>query len=80
MTNKDYIKKELYKQKPTAYLASIIAGKIYYYADIKSLDFERFPSTIVRSMFEIPFEEVGNTKFTSQEPAQQLIRWLMIQE
>ena len=80
MTNKDYIKKELYKQKPTAYLDYVVDGKVIYYTDIKSTDFERFPTTIVRSYFEVPITDIGNTRFGKEEPAQQLIRWLMIQE
>lgn len=62
---KNEIKKLLYKEKPTAYLAGISHTHHIYTCDLQD-------KTIVR--FEIPIEEAD---FEKEVPAQLLIRWMV---
>lgn len=69
MTRND-IKKELYKQKPTAELLYIRGGVAHYSSKI-GIDGER--KTI---FFEVPVSDMGESDFTPKMSAQLLIRWL----
>lgn len=61
------IKKELYRQKPVAYLVKIYQGVIYYTANIDSGPVN----------FEVPVSDLGDASFEAQMDAKLLIRWLV---
>jgi hypothetical protein len=65
---KNEIKKELYRTKPTAYFQSYQGGLLYY----KTLGVEYH--------FSIPVEDTGTAPFLPEMPAQQLNRWLQLAE
>lgn len=60
------IKKELYKQKPKAYLKYIRKGVAFYYADLQQ--------EVV--YFEVPVNDMGNSDFTPIIDAKLLCRWI----
>lgn len=69
------IKKELYKQKPSAQFVNYQHGILHYTTII------RVPNVIPSDMninFEIPVADTDTADFRAVEPAQQLIRWLKI--
>lgn len=80
---KNEIKKALYKQKPIAKIfdretTDENKGNGYYYTHIKT----NGDNNIVRVFFEIPSDEIKNEDgvniFKDEEPAQLLIRWLVV--
>jgi hypoxanthine-guanine phosphoribosyltransferase len=62
----DEIKKELYKKKPKAQLMYIRKGSAYYSA---MLDKE--------VTFKVPVDDMGDSDFASEMPAQLLSRWIL---
>ena len=60
------IKKELYKQKPQAFLRYIRKGIAYYAADL----------TQQRIYFSIPVSDMGDADFKPTEDAKLLSRWI----
>ncbi len=66
----EQIKKELYKQNPTARIMFVQDSVVRYCA---SVEFEGEKNIVV---FEIPTTDMGNTAFQREEPAKLLIRWL----
>lgn len=64
------IKKDLYKQKPTATLSSIRRGLITYFCEAKGLPI----------MFQIPINDIGDGLFESTMPAHLLIRYIVVPE
>ena len=60
------IKKELYKQKPTAYLRYIRGSVAYYYAQLNEQQVE----------FEVPVDDMGTADFLDTMDAKLLCRWL----
>lgn len=72
---KNEIKKALYKQKPLAEIGHAELNHIIYSAEVV------IDGTEVEVVFRIPKEETvdgdGNHIFSSEEPAQLLIRWLV---
>ena len=66
------IKKDIYKQNPTAHLLSITKSGILYDAHLMSNDIEG--QNIV---FLIPFTDIGDATFNKSEPAKYLIRWII---
>jgi hypothetical protein len=68
------IKKELYKQKPTAELLYIRKGVVYYDAKIK---IEEEPIIKYKTIFfEVPVSDMGDADFTPTMDAKLLNRWL----
>lgn len=68
------IKKELYKQKPTAELLYIRKGVAYYDAKIK---IEEEPIIKYKTIFfEVPVSDMGDADFTPTMDAKLLNRWL----
>ncbi len=66
----DEIKKILYKEKPIAKQYNwglYMEGAIHYY---------RTDTSIGRFYFNVPRNEMGDTEFEEELPAQYLIRWL----
>ncbi len=68
--DKTLIKKEIYKQKPTANLKFIRKNVAYYNCDILVEDIN---STI---SFEIPTDDMGDADFYNEMEAKFLLRWL----
>jgi hypothetical protein len=64
------IKKELYKQKPTANLIYIRKGSAYYESKIM------VESEPIRIFFEVPVSDMGDADFTSVMDAKLLNRWI----
>ncbi len=65
---KNEIKKELYKQKPTAKFERIIGGVAYWTCDLED-------KTLIK--FGVPFSDIQDTEFLNEIPAQLLIRWII---
>lgn len=61
------IKKELYKQKPTAILTCIRKGVAYYYTYLETFQVN----------FAIPVDDMGDADFTSFMDAKLLNRWII---
>lgn len=61
------IKKELYKQKPSAFLLISNETEHHYIAELKDGH---------RVNFKVPVSDMGITAFEKEMPAQLLIRWL----
>lgn len=72
--DKTEIKKLLYKQKPTAQLSFIDSKKIMYQAKVTAAN----DQPAVNVFFEIPLADIGDASFTPEQPAQLLIRWLIV--
>jgi hypothetical protein len=68
---KNNIKKELYKQKPTATFERIVGGIAYWNCEIS---IEDKPLSV---KFSVPFSEIQDSEFLNQMPAQLLIRWII---
>ena len=62
------IKKELYRQKP-------IAKRTAEYPAFHSYQAELEDSKLV--IFDVPLDEMGDTIFEEEMPAQLLIRWMI---
>lgn len=75
MTNTE-IKKELYKQKPTAHFTHIKKGIAFYSARLL-FDAERvqIETDVVELSFEIPTADMGEAAFYPSMEAKHLIRW-----
>jgi hypothetical protein len=72
---KTEIKKELYKQKPTAELLYIRKGVAYYDSKIKV---EEEPIVKYKTIFfEVPIDDMGDADFTSKMEAKLLGRWIV---
>lgn len=70
----EMVKKELYKQKPTAELLYIRKGVAYYDAKIK---IEEEPIIKYKTIFfEVPVSDMGDADFTPTMDAKLLNRWL----
>lgn len=69
------IKKELYKQKPSAELVFIRKGIAYYDATLRIDD--NGISTFKTIFFEIPVSDMGDADFTPTMDAKLLNRWLI---
>lgn len=67
------IKKELYKQKPTATLVQIQNGQASYGATLL------FDNIDVGIRFEVPVDDMGTAIFYNEMDAKLLIRWIVIQ-
>lgn len=65
------VKKVLYRQKPIATFSKISHGILYYTCTIDEGEEEERDVN-----FEIPINEVGNSEFDCDMPAQLLIRWI----
>ena len=63
------INKALYKEKPLA---------IFVSADKATLTYTCFIKEVYQLYFCIPHSDIGDAKFGTSMPAQQLIRWLII--
>ena len=63
------IKKALYREKPLA---------IFVSADKATLTYTCFIKEVYQLYFCIPHSDIGDAKFGTSMPAQQLIRWLVI--
>lgn len=63
---KNEIKKELYKQKPTAFFNFIRKGEAYYCTELNNENI----------WFKIPVNDMGDADFGSTMKAQLLIRWI----
>ena len=61
------IKKELYKNKPQAFIRFIRKGIVYYYSDLDQM----------RVNFEIPVSDMGDATFSPTMEGKHLIRWLV---
>ncbi len=61
------IKKELYKQKPIAYLNYIRKGSAYYSTSVSGYNIE----------FQIPVNDMGESDFGPTMDAKLLIRWII---
>lgn len=72
---KNEIKKELYKQKPTAKLLAIKNGVVSYDAVIRITEKPIIESKTV--FFEVPVSDMGDAEFTPKMEAKLLIRWLI---
>ena len=70
--DKATVKKELYKQKPTAKLQFIRSGVAYYIATVEYTHAD-FVKTVE---FEVPVEDMGTADFKSRMEAKLLIRWI----
>ena len=66
----EQIKKELYKQNPSATFVSAGKGKMIYKCLIKMVVNESIT-------FSIPFEDIGDAVFTAQMDAKLLIRYII---
>ena len=64
--NKIEIKKELYKQKPTAFFNFIRKGVAYYHTDLNG-------ETI---WFHVPVDDMGDADFGRSMDAKLLNRWI----
>lgn len=62
------IKKELYRQKPTAFFNYIRKGVAYYHTELGGKNI----------WFEIPINDIGDADFGSTMSAQLLIRWICL--
>lgn len=69
------IKKELYKQKPSAELVFIRKGIAYYDATLR-IDDDGI-SAFKTIFFEIPVSDMGDADFTPTMDAKLLNRWLV---
>lgn len=67
------IKKELYKQNPTAYLEYIRKGKVYYLTFIEM----ELSGNSLPIKFEIPVNDMGDADFTPKMEAKLLNRWII---
>lgn len=65
------IKKELLKQKPTAYFSHIRSGKAYYEVECLIIN-----DRMTRIVFEIPVDDMGEADFTSNMSGNLLLRWI----
>ena len=65
------IKKELYKQKPTANLMFIRVGNVYYDTTIKNADGDD-----TNVMFIVPVNDMGEADFFPEMDAKLLIRYI----
>ena len=69
------IKKELYKQKPSANLLYIRKGIAYYESTI---NVQETPKFIYKTLlFEIPVIDMGDSDFNAIMDAKLLIRWMV---
>lgn len=66
--NTNEIKKQLYKQKPIASIDYIKNGIVYYITFLDSV------SEVIT--FEVPVDDMGETRFTAAVEAYLLIRWI----
>lgn len=66
------IKKELYKQKPTAELGIIRGGKCYYRAYLNNNT-----DDVICITFEIPVTDMGEATFLPVMDAKLLNRWIV---
>ena len=73
MLDKNTIKKELYKQKPTAEFSYIRMGVAYYHTEIRGESIQSF-----RINFEVPVTDMGNADFERSMDAKLLNRWIVI--
>ena len=64
------IKKELYKQKPTAHFNFIRKGVAYYNTELNG----------EQIWFEIPVNDMGDADFGTTMEAKLLNRWIVINE
>ena len=64
---KNEVKKLLYKEKPIATRTQELDQVCFYEAE----------TTKGKITFEVPYREMGETEFSSKEPAQLLIRWIV---
>jgi hypothetical protein len=64
------IKKYLYKNKPIAALKNVTADGIWYSCDIE------ISTTTYEVLFCVPLNEIGDTIFERQMPAQLLNRYI----
>ncbi len=67
---KNEIKKELYKQKPKAYLDFIRLGNAYYICSIDNEGEE------YKVRFEVPVDDMGDADFHYEMDAKLLIRYI----
>lgn len=65
---KTEIKKELYKQKPDAFLRFICKGNAHYFADLEE----------ERITFRVPVSDMGDAIFKPRMDGKLLIRWLIL--
>lgn len=68
------IKKELYKQKPTAQLLYLRKGVAYYDAKIKIAEEPIIQYKTI--FFEVPVSDMGDADFTPTMSANLLNRWI----
>lgn len=67
------IKKELYKQKQTAYFKKATKSGLLYETTIVG----QLPEYVQYIHFLIPFKEIGDSTFSREESAKLLIRYLI---
>ncbi len=63
------IKKQLYREKPTASMVSVKKTGIVYNCPFNNEE---------GLFFEVPLTDIGDAIFFHSMPAQQLIRWLIL--
>lgn len=69
------IKKELYRQKPTAHLLYVRGGYIYYQSKLEiNKEDEKELKTV---FFNVPIGDIGDADFTPTMDAKLLNRWLI---
>lgn len=66
------VKKEILKQKPTAFLGYIRKGNAYYKAEI-----EGEKNKYVKVLFEVPVTDMGDADFTPMMEAKLMNRWIL---
>jgi hypothetical protein len=72
------IKKEIYKQQPSAYLESINKDGIHYMTQVLAPGSENDESAeYIDVFFAIPFNDLGDAVFVERVAANHLIRWIV---
>lgn len=73
------IKKELYRNKPTAHIISVFKRAITYETNFW-IDKDTSIKQNVVCYFRVPFEDIGDAVFHPQMAAQLLIRYIVDQQ
>lgn len=73
------IKKLLYKNKPQAIFLYADKGGIHYFlrTEVPDKDFPKRLTTSMEFRFLIPLNDMGDSKFLQEMPAQLLIRYII---